>query len=334
SFFLFSSINCQLSTVNCQLSTLPSMNEINTRRLKLSQIQALIAVADCENFSVAALQMELSQSAVSHAIASLETELGVQLFHRGRHGAQLTPVGERVLLHGRQIARALEMMVKEADLEKGLQGGQVRIVTFRSVATHILPGIISQFRDRFPNIAVSITEVYYTQAVEEALRSGKADIGFVSLPISDEFETREILRDKYIVLLPPTAKSLNTKITWEELAAYPLILQPSETACSIPLRKYLATSELPINIAYELSEDSTIVSMVLQGLGTAILPRLAAEPIPAKVKVCSLPADFERIIGVAILRDGLLIPAVFAFLDLVKSRAEVENEGEFPINPS
>lgn len=310
------------------------MNEINTRRMKLSQIQALIAVADCANFSGAALRLELSQSAVSHAIASLETELGVQLFHRGRHGAQLTPVGERVLIHGHQIARALEMMLKEADLEKGLQGGQVRIVTFRSVATHILPSIIVKFRDRFPKISVSITEVYYTQAVEEALRSGKADIGFVSLPISNEFETREILRDKYIVLLPPSAKLLNAKISWEELAAYPLILQPPETACSIPLRKYLATSEFPLNIAYELSEDSTIVSMVVQGLGTAILPRLAAEPIPAKVKICSLPKDFERVIGVAVLRDGLLIPAVFAFLDLVTSTTDVDSGGEFPINPS
>jgi DNA-binding transcriptional LysR family regulator len=310
------------------------MNEINTRRMKLSQIQALIAVADCANFSEAALELALSQSAVSHAIASLETELGVQLFHRGRHGAQLTPVGERVVIHGRQIVRSLEMMLKEADLEKGLQGGQVRIVTFRSVATHILPGIIVKFRDRFPKIAISITEVYYTQAVEEALRSGKADIGFVSLPISDEFETKEILRDKYIVLLPPTTKLLNATITWKELASYPLILQPPETACSIPLRKYLATSEFPLDIAYELSEDSTIVSMVMQGLGTAIMPRLAAEPIPASVKVCSLPMSFERVIGVAVLRDGLLIPAVFAFLDLVTSMAEVENEDEFPINPS
>ncbi|MCC3526943.1 MAG: LysR family transcriptional regulator [Microcoleus sp. PH2017_22_RUC_O_B] len=310
------------------------MNFINTRRMKLSQIQALIAVAEYANFSEAALQMELSQSAVSHAIASLEAELGVQLFHRGRHGAQLTPVGERVVLHGRQIVRSLEMMVKEADLEKGLQGGQVRIVSFRSVATHILPGIIAQFRDRFPKIAVSITEVYYTQAVEEALRSGKADIGFVSLPISDEFETREILRDKYVVLLPPTAKLSSAKITWEELANHPLILQPPETACSIPLRKYLATSDFPLNIAYELSEDSTIVSMVMQGLGAAIMPRLAAEPIPAEVKVCSLPADFERVIGVAVLRDALLIPAVFAFLDLVKTATEIDSDGEFPINPS
>ena len=310
------------------------MNEINTRRMKLSQIQALIAVAECANFSGAALQMELSQSAVSHAIASLETELGVQLFHRGRHGAQLTPVGERVVLHGRQIVRSLEMMVKEADLEKGLQGGQVRIVTFRSVATHILPGIIAQFRDRFPKIAVSIAEVYYTQAVEEALRSGKADIGFVSLPISDEFETREILRDKYVVLLPPTAKLSSAKITWEELANHPLILQPPETACSIPLRKYLATSGFPLNIAYELSEDSTIVGMVMRGLGAAIMPRLAAEPIPAEVKICGLPVHFERVIGVAVLRDALLIPAVFAFLDLVKSATEIDSEGEFPINPS
>lgn len=310
------------------------MKEINTRRMRLSQIQALIAVANCANFSEAALQLELSQSAVSHAIATLETELGVQLFHRGRHGAQLTPVGERILIHGLQIVRSLEHMVKEADLEKGLQGGQVRIVSFRSVATHILPRIIAKFRDRFPKIAVSITEVYYTQAVEEALRSGKADIGFVSLPISDEFETREILRDNYLVLLPPNAKCKNAKITWEELANYPLILQPPETACSIPLRKYLATSPCPINIAYELSEDSTIVSMVVQGLGAAILPRLAAEPIPAQVKICSFPADFQRVIGVAILREGLLIPAVFAFLDLVTSVAEIDSGGELPINPS
>ena len=164
------------------------------------------------------------------------------------------------------------------------------------------------------------------------MRSGKADIGFVSLPISDEFETREILRDKYLVLQPPTAKLPNAKITWEELANYPLILQPPETACSIQLRKYLTTSEFPLNVGYELSEDST-VSMVMQGLGAAI-PRLVAEPIPAEVKVCSLPAEFERIIGVAVLRDALLIPAVFAFLDLVTSRAEVDSEIEFPINPS
>jgi DNA-binding transcriptional LysR family regulator len=294
------------------------MQEINVRRMKISQLHALVAVADCGNFSDAALKLELSQSAISHAIASLEAELGVPLFHRGRHGAQLTPVGERVLAHSRQSLQSLEMMVKEAALERGLQGGQVRIASFRSVATHVLPVVIANFRRRFPKITVSITEIPHTQGVEQALRSHRADIGIVTIPTCDEFETREILRDEYVVLLPPTAKLPGNNLTWEDLANYPLILEPSDYSCSWPVRNYLTAAEFPVNVAYELSEDSTILSMVVQGLGMAILPRLAAEPIPEGVQVYSLPVPLERIIAVAVLKDALLVPAVFAFLDTIK----------------
>lgn len=294
------------------------MQEINVRRMKISQLHALVAVADCGNFSDAALKLELSQSAISHAIASLEAELGVPLFHRGRNGAQLTPVGERVLIHSRQSLQSLEMMVKEASLERGLQGGQVRIASFRSVATHVLPAVIANFRRRFPKITVSITEIPHTQGVEQALRNHRADIGIVTIPTSDEFETREILRDEYVVLLPPTAKLPGNNVTWKDLANYPLILEPSDYSCSWPIRNYLTAAEFPVNIAYELSEDSTILSMVVQGLGLAILPRLAAEPIPEGVQVYSLPVPLERIIAVAVLKDALLVPAVFAFLDTIK----------------
>lgn len=62
--------------------------------MKLSQLRILVAVADRENFSEAALDLEMSQSAVSHAIATLEDHLGVILFLRGRHGDRLTPVGK------------------------------------------------------------------------------------------------------------------------------------------------------------------------------------------------------------------------------------------------
>ena len=299
------------------------MKEINTRKMKISQLHALVAVADCGNFSDAALSLELSQSAVSHAIASLEEELGVPLFHRGRHGAHLTPVGERILAHGRDILQSLEMMVKEASLERGLQGGLVRIASFRSVATHVLPGVIANFRRRFPKIAVSITEIPHTQGVEQALRSHRADIGIVTIPTCDEFETRELLRDEYIVLVPPNAKLKGNKFTWEDLASFPLILEPPEYSCSWPIRNYLTAAELLVDVAYELSEDSTILSMVVQGLGVAILPRLAAEPIPEGVQVYSLPVPLERIIGVAVLKDALLVPAVFAFLDTLKGAPEL-----------
>ena len=70
------------------------MSTIDPYKLKISQLRTLVAVADYLNFSEAALHLKISQSSVSHAIATLETELGVILFHRGRNGAYPTPVGE------------------------------------------------------------------------------------------------------------------------------------------------------------------------------------------------------------------------------------------------
>ena len=103
------------------------MNTINPYRLKISQLRALVAVADLGRFSEAALHLDLSQSAVSHAIATLEEELGVVLVQRGRHGATLTPVGEQVVTEARQVLQSLEKICQKANLSKGLQGGQVRV---------------------------------------------------------------------------------------------------------------------------------------------------------------------------------------------------------------
>lgn len=297
------------------------MSEINPYKLKISQLRALVAVADYGNFSEAALHMELSQSAVSHAIASLEEELGVVLLSRGRHGAHPTPVGEQIIEQARQVLQLLEGIVKQANREKGLHGGSVRIASFRSVATHILPAVIARFCNHFPEVTVTITEHSDCLGVEQALREGRADLGFTILPAISEFETWEILRDEFVVLLPPTQTNQrfrNTKITWEQLATYPLIF-PSTNACYLPVRNHLKALKFPIKIAYEVKEDSTIVSMVMQGLGAAILPQLAAEPVPAEIQVCSLPVPLERVIGAAVLTNALQTPAVFAFLDALRN---------------
>lgn len=294
------------------------MDRINPYKLKISQLRALVAIADHKNFSEAALHLDLSQSAISHAIANLEDELGVMLFSRGRHGAHPTPVGERVIAQSRQVLQLLEGIIKEANREKGLHGGQVRIAAFRSVATHILPSVIARFRRQFPAITVAITEFDDFVGVEQSLRESHADIGFTYLPSGEEFETWELLRDDYVALLPPNSGFRSPKITWEQLAAYPLIV-PATNSCSLRIRNHLRTAEYPLKIAYEVREDSTIVSMVTQTLGAAILPRLAAEPVPPGIQICSLPAPLQRIIGTAVLTNALHTPAVYAFLDALKN---------------
>lgn len=294
------------------------MDETNPYKLKISQLRALVAVSNYRNFSEAALHLDLSQSAISHAIASLEDELGVQLLIRGRQGAHPTPVGKRVIEQARQVLQLLEGIVKEANREKGLHGGHVRLAAFRSVATHILPTVIARFRNHYPEVSVSITEFYDFAGVEQALHDGHADIGFTYLPAGEEFETWEILRDDYIALLPPHSGLRNAQLSWEQLADYPLII-PAISSCSLRIRNHIRISEYPLEIAYEVREDSTIISMVMQGLGAAIMPRLAAEPVPAGIQVCSLPIHLERIIGAAVVKNALHTPAVFAFLDALRN---------------
>ncbi|MGL5081428.1 MAG: LysR family transcriptional regulator [Microcoleaceae cyanobacterium] len=287
------------------------------QRLKLSQLRALLAVADSGNFSEAAFHLNLSQSTVSHAIATLEEELGISLFQRGRYGAHLTSVGERIVAKALQVQTLLEQITTEANREKGLHGGTVRVVSFRSVATHILPTVIAQFCQQFPEISITLMEMDGTSEMEQCVREGRADICFTYLPTSEEFETWEFLRDDYIVLLPPNHVIESSQLSWEQLASFPLVMT-NVSCCSQIIYNYLKQLNNSVNIAYQVREDSTIVSMVMQGLGIGILPRLAAEPVPPQIKICSLPSYLERVIGVAILKQSLHSPAIYAFLDALK----------------
>jgi DNA-binding transcriptional LysR family regulator len=294
------------------------MAKADPHRLKLSQLRALVAIADQGSFSDAALQMDLSQSAVSHAIATLEEELGVLLLNRGRQGAALTPVGEQITDEARQVLRSLYSLCHKAEEAKGLQIGEVRIAAFRSVATHILPEVIRQFRQQYPGVTIAIDEKSHYEMVESDLRQGKADVGFTYLPTRDEFDQWELLRDRYICVLPPSSQRPPQPLTWEDLAAYPLILPPPDDGDRKHLDRLLHRLGQQLNPAYVVREDSTILSMVERGLGATIMAALAAEPIPAGLQVTELPQPLERVIGLIVLGDALLSPPVYAFLEQIK----------------
>lgn len=297
------------------------MEQERQSQLKLFQLQVLIAVADCGSFSEAAQQLQISQSAVSYAIATLETELGVVLLLRGRFGAQLTPVGESIVDRAHQVVYLLNDMVKQANLAKGLHGGYVRISSFRSAATHILPDVIAEFCRQYPEIAVSITDHDDRPDVEADLRKGRADIGIVHLPTGSEFETWELLKDEFVMMFPPDFELQQTDLSWADLKTYPLIMAPDGDMCDAIVYAHCAKYGVRLQATYHIRSDVTIVNMVAKGLGAAISPRLAAEPIPPSLKVYSLPVPCFRIVCVAVLADALLTPATYAFLDLLKPRS-------------
>ncbi|MEL6263406.1 MAG: LysR family transcriptional regulator [Cyanobacteria bacterium J06626_6] len=320
-------------------------------KIKLSQLRALSAVVTTGSFSEAALQLNVSQSTVSHSIAALEEALGITLIHRGRNGASLTPVGDRIFSQAQRTIALIEEMGHEATRAKGIDGGLVRIAAYRSMASEILPEVIAELHKQHPTVQVSITEFDSNRELVIALQEGKADFAIAEILKGPQFSNVFLMEDPFVALLPPSfqassdisfqaseaqsleaqsleAQSLEaqllesselhstTALNWQDLRAHPLITSSSD-CCKI-IMPLLQQVRPPIEIDYFISNDSTAVSMTRQGLGIAILPKLAAQPIPADVQVAQLPFHIARPLGISWLENSLLTPAAYAFLDAFK----------------
>lgn len=296
------------------------MATIDPNRIKLSQLRVLVAVADWGNFSEAALRLQISQAAVSYAIATLEEELGISLLFRGRQGAKLTPAGQEIIKDARQILQLIEGMTERALSHRGLQGGRVRIAAYRSVAARLLPEFLAQFHRQYPQVRVSITECSDCGEIERALQDRSVDVGLTYLPASGFLQTWPLMRDEYVVLLPPNSQIPGPELTWPDLNAHPFISVVPEFASYTRVRTHLQRfGGLKLVSTFEVREATTMVSMVAQGLGMTIIPRLAAEPIPANVQLHRLPVALDRPIGVAMVADALHPPAVFALVELLRN---------------
>ena len=291
--------------------------------MKLSQIRSFVAVAKSGKFSAAAVELDLTQPTVSHAIATLENDLGVQLLFRGKKGVNLTPAGESVLVHCQQILQAIENIYQEVNLHKSLEGGEVRISAFRGASAQLLPKIKAHFKNKYPQINIKIVEEKDCPQVEQMVYEGKADLGFTILPTSKDLETIEVLRDDYIVLLPPNINldkdSLEPNtISWQQLRSIPIISYPDRNSCYKQIESYFAAEGYQFQPAEQVRESDTIVNLVATGLGATIIPQLSVFHIPAGISVCQLPKPLQRIVVAATPKDTDLSHAVWAFTDFIK----------------
>ena len=289
--------------------------------MKLSQIKSFVAVARCGRFSQAAVALDLTQPTVSHAIATLEADLGVQLLFRGKKGVNLTPAGERVLVHCDRILQSIEDIQQEANLHKSLGEGKIRISAFRGAAAQLLPKIRAHFKLKYPQIEIKIVEEKDCPQVEQMVYEGKADLGFSILPTSKDLETIEVLRDDYIVLLPPNSDVIVTTeqpLSWSQLLSIPIISYPNQNTCFKQIKQYFEAEGYQFQPAEQVRESDTIVNLVAAGAGAAILPRLSVFHTPQGVTVCQLPQPLQRIVVAATPKDTDLSHAVWAFTDFLQ----------------
>ena len=289
--------------------------------MKLQQLKAFLLTLDKGNFSEAALELGNSQSTVSYAVAELEKDLGAKLLRRGRFGAEATEVGLRVAAHARGVLRLTEAMQQEADFERGIVRGTLRLATFRSVAGRIIPRMIAQLKREYPQLTFQLTEIDNdARSKLELVAAHEVDLAFVDTPPHEDSEaiSWEVTADAYFALL--LAEDPRDWLCLRDLARTPLILSQNCGCGGNILHHLEAQGYAAVRPAYEVSADSTIVQMVAAGLGVGVLPELAIDTLPSSVKAVPLASALKRPIYLSLLPSSLKVPAVRIFLSALKTQ--------------
>ncbi len=168
--------------------------------MTITQLQVLIKTIELGSFTKAARVLNMTQPAVSHAISSIESELGVTILIRDkRQGLLVTDVGNRILVHIREILNGVEKIEQEVAMEKGHEVGTIRIGSFPSASAHFLPKMINHFKEKYPSLEVVLCEGTIKE-VEDWLISRVVDIGIVILP-NKEMEIVPLTKGKMVAIL-------------------------------------------------------------------------------------------------------------------------------------
>jgi DNA-binding transcriptional LysR family regulator len=287
--------------------------------MTLAQLRVLAAVVQTGSFTAAAEQLNMTQSAASHALSGLEAELGVTLLQRDRSGVTLTETGKQVLHHAQAMLAHAESIQQIASAALGLEIGKVRIGTFPSVSARLLPGIIRTFQQHYPGIEVVLFEGTDDEVVEWIM-SGIVDTGFVT-QIAAHIPSFRITRDELLAIVPE-AHPLATQgsVRLEQLRAEPLIL--SKAGCEPLVRGLFRSNRTPLNPRYEVSDGSTMLAMIQEALGVAIMPEMVLPDKLAGVRAVSLDPCVYRYLALGVRSMQGLSPAAHAFIQQAQQWAK------------
>jgi len=269
--------------------------------MNLSQLQSFVALTDTGSFTEAAYRINLTQSAVSHALAALESELGVTLLERTRKGVvALTHAGETIMPHARALLASAASIEQEARAARGEACGKLRLGSIESiVAPDLLASLLTGFQAAYPAIEVVLFEGAMHE-VGEWIAQNIIDVGFVVLP-AKEVEGTLIIADELCVLIA-AGHRLHAKnvVTPAELREEGFVLDKTPCTLSLLKRAGLALERNGPRVRYQASDSATILAMVREGLGITLMPRMMLPHTLEGIVALTLDPPSQLPIGLAV----------------------------------
>ncbi|HEY9569961.1 MAG TPA: LysR family transcriptional regulator [Metalysinibacillus sp.] len=271
-------------------------------------------VAFENSFTKAAEALGMTQSAVSHAVSSLEREFGFVLFHRNRAGLTLTNEGEAMLRKMRLVLEAEELVQQEATNLLGMTTGTLRIGVISSISSSWMPGLIQMMDTHYPGITIDLREGDYYE-IERWLTNGEIDAGFLNAMNSDQFQYITLRKDPLLCVVSKESRFYSkSKVDIYELQDEPFVLISYRGDNDV--LRLLDKYEVKPDIRFVLSEEMGVLSMIVHHIGITILPQMSITYLPKGLKVVPLMQGSYRTIGIALRKNPS--PAATKFVSILR----------------
>ena len=285
----------------------------------MNRYDVFVKVLDVGSFSRAADELGYTQSAVSQMIKSLEEEFATALLIRSRHGLTLTANGEELVPYIRSICEAHRKLEEKQKEMQGLGGGIIRIGTIASVSCTWLPGLMQDFKVKYPDVQFYLQQQNTYTGVAKQIREGSVDFGFVNTAVAVGLHTIPLAEDEMMAVLPRKHPLARKKVVHlDQLIREPFILLEDGQYNEMLL--FFGTQKQKANIQYRVFDDYTIMAMIEKNIGVSILSALILRRRGYDVTVRPLTPTLFRQIGVAYRENLPLSLAARYFLDYLVER--------------
>lgn len=274
--------------------------------MNLDQLRGFAEVAGTGHFTRAAEQLHLAQPSLSRQISGLETELGVELFHRARGRIALTAAGERLLPFARRMLADAEAARDEMAEFAGLRRGRIRLGATPTLCTTLVVDVVAEYRAHLPGIHIEIVE-RGSRSLLADLVEGALDLALIvtseSSGAAREVLEREPILSERLVAVSAASKPdpfpTGEAVELTELARAPQVVFPENYELRAAMDAAYRAEGLSPLVAIQGAEMDAALRFVERGIGVAVVPAMVASDRPALRATPLARADLSRSISIA-----------------------------------
>lgn len=301
--------------------------------LTVQQLRYFVAVADEQQFTRAAEQLNVAQPSLSGQINRLEQALGVSLFHRTVRPISLTDAGHELLPLARRVLASVNDVMRGVAEVEALRRGQVTVGATPSLGTNLLPRVLAHFHQHYPEITLTVVE-RHSDDLAAQLEAGALDVALAILPLTRATLEVTVLATEELVVMVADDHPLaqRDEVGVSDLRDVAMIMFREGYDLRTTTINAFARAGFEPTVGLEGAEVGSVSAYVSAGLGAAIVPSIVAAGVPGVKALHLTSPTLERTIGLVRPNHHAPTRATAALIDEITSMM-ARGEWPNPLNP-